>query len=52
MILATTGRDDIDREVATAAQIRNIPVNVPDKPELSSFNLPALIERSPILVRI
>jgi len=41
-----------DSEVATAAQVRNIPVNVPAKPELSSFNLPALIDRSPILVGI
>lgn len=52
IIFAATGRDDIDREIATAAQIRNIPVNVPDKPELSSFNLPALVDRSPILVGI
>jgi len=52
IVFAATGRDDIDIKVATAAKLRNIPVNVPDKPTLSSFNLPALIDRSPILVGV
>jgi siroheme synthase (precorrin-2 oxidase/ferrochelatase) len=32
IVFAATGRGDIDTEVATAAQLRNIPINVPDKP--------------------
>jgi uroporphyrin-III C-methyltransferase/precorrin-2 dehydrogenase/sirohydrochlorin ferrochelatase len=38
--------------VAEAARVRHIPVNVADKPELCSFILPSIIDRSPIVVAV
>jgi len=38
--------------LAAAARRRGIPVNVPDKPDLSSFIMPAIIDRDPITVAI
>ncbi len=38
--------------VAEAAQARQIPVNVADKPALCSFILPSIIDRSPIVVAV
>lgn len=46
--------DDADaaRRVVDAARARHIPVNVADKPELCSFILPSIIDRSPIMVAV
>lgn len=52
LVIAATGNDHVDRFVSGAAQARNIAVNVPDRPDLSTFNMPALIDRDPIMIAI
>lgn len=44
--------DATNAGVAEAARQRNIPVNVVDRPELSSFIVPAIVDRDPLIVAI
>jgi uroporphyrin-III C-methyltransferase/precorrin-2 dehydrogenase/sirohydrochlorin ferrochelatase len=46
------GDDALAKVVADAARTRHIPVNVADKPAMSSFILPSIIDRSPIMVAV
>jgi len=52
--LAIAATDDlsVNAAVSTAAQARNIPVNVVDQPALCTFTMPSIIDRSPIVVAI
>ena len=40
----------VNRQVSELAQARNLPVNVVDDPELCSFIMPAILDRSPLMV--
>src|SRR3546814_1863143 len=42
----------IDAAVAAAAQGAGVPVNVVDRPDLSSFITPAIIDRDPLVIGI
>jgi uroporphyrin-III C-methyltransferase / precorrin-2 dehydrogenase / sirohydrochlorin ferrochelatase len=52
VVIAATDDEAVNRAVAEAAQRRNIPVNVVDRPELCSFIMPAIIDRSPVVVAV
>jgi len=52
IIFAATGIEVVDDRVAEAARWANLPVNVVDRPAASSFIVPAIVERDPIVVAI
>ena len=50
LVIAATDDRSVNRQVSELAQARNIPVNVVDDPELCSFIMPAILDRSPLMV--
>lgn len=52
VVFAATGDDAMDRDISTVARAVGIPANVPDRPELSSFIVPALIDRDPVVIGV
>ena len=52
VVYAATGRDDIDARVARSARLNGVPVNVVDRPDLSNFITPAIVDRDPVIVAI
>lgn len=52
LIIAATDDHALNRRIATAAGQRQVFVNVVDDAELSSFHVPAVVDRSPLLIAI
>ena len=52
LAIAATDKHAINAWVARQAERRNIPVNVVDDRELSRFIMPAIIDRSPVVVAV
>ncbi|MFA5983427.1 MAG: siroheme synthase CysG [Methylococcaceae bacterium] len=52
LVVSATDSLETNQQVAMAAQIRNIPVNVVDNPTLCSFIFPAIIDRSPVIAAV
>jgi uroporphyrin-III C-methyltransferase/precorrin-2 dehydrogenase/sirohydrochlorin ferrochelatase len=52
LVIAATGLSEVDELVSRAAQNIGLPVNVVDRPELSSFITPAIIDRDPLVIGI
>ncbi len=50
LIIAATNDRSVNKVVSELAQARSIPVNVVDDPELCSFIMPAILDRSPLMV--
>jgi uroporphyrin-III C-methyltransferase/precorrin-2 dehydrogenase/sirohydrochlorin ferrochelatase len=50
LVIAATDDRKVNKQVSELAQARNIPVNVVDDPELCSFIMPAIVDRSPIMI--
>jgi uroporphyrin-III C-methyltransferase/precorrin-2 dehydrogenase/sirohydrochlorin ferrochelatase len=50
LVIAATSDRGVNKQVSELAQARNIPVNVVDDPELCSFIMPAILDRSPLMV--
>ena len=52
LAIAATDKQSINAWVAHQAERRNIPVNVVDDRELSRFIMPAIVDRSPVVVAV
>jgi uroporphyrin-III C-methyltransferase/precorrin-2 dehydrogenase/sirohydrochlorin ferrochelatase len=52
LIFGATGDDARDRAVSETARAVGIPVNVVDRPELSDFIMPAVVDRGEIVIGI
>ena len=52
LVYAATGTLAEDTVVSAAAQAQGVPVNVVDRPELSTFITPAIVDRAPVTVAI
>ena len=50
LVIAATNDRNVNQQVSELARARNIPVNVVDDPELCSFIMPAIMDRSPLMV--
>ncbi|RBL86103.1 siroheme synthase, partial [Streptomyces cavourensis] len=52
LVVAATDDRSVNAAVSDAAQARRIFSNVVDDPELSSFQVPSIVDRSPVIVAI
>ncbi len=52
LVVAATDSQEVNAWVSRSAEARNIPVNVVDDRELSSFIMPAIVDRSPVIVAV
>jgi uroporphyrin-III C-methyltransferase/precorrin-2 dehydrogenase/sirohydrochlorin ferrochelatase len=52
LAVAATNSYEVNAWVSRSAEARNIPVNVVDDRELSRFIMPAIVDRSPVIVAI
>ncbi len=52
LVVAATGDDDEDARVAAIARALGVPVNVPDRPGLCTFVMPAIVDRGGVTVAI
>lgn len=52
LVIAATDNKTLNETISQLANARNLPVNVVDNPELCSFILPAIIDRSPVVVAV
>jgi uroporphyrin-III C-methyltransferase/precorrin-2 dehydrogenase/sirohydrochlorin ferrochelatase len=52
LVFGATGDDAVDRAVCAAARAVGVPVNVVDRPELSDFIMPAVVDRGEVVVGI
>lgn len=52
VVIAATDDPTVNAQVSELAQHRSIPVNVVDNPELCSFIMPSIIDRSPVQIAV
>lgn len=52
LVIVATEHADLRKKVSLAAQNLNVPVNVVDVPELCSFMMPSIVDRSPLIAAI
>jgi len=52
LVVAATDDHAVNEAVSVAAKARNIPVNVVDAPELCTFTMGSIIDRSPVVIAV
>lgn len=52
LVIAATDDVAVNAEISRLAQARAIPVNVVDNPELCSFIMPSILDRSPVMIAV
>ncbi|HYQ73263.1 MAG TPA: siroheme synthase CysG [Gammaproteobacteria bacterium] len=52
LVIAATSNNAVNRHIADLAERQRIPVNVVDCPELCSFIVPSMVDRSPVQVAV
>lgn len=52
LVICATDDRNLNQTIAGEAKQRHIPVNVVDDPELCSFVLPAIVDRSPMIIAV
>jgi len=52
LVIAATDDQETNRTISEQAKALNIPVNVVDQPELCSFIVPSIIDRSPVVAAV
>ena len=52
LVISATANDAIDGDVSARARAIGVPINVPDRPHLSSFALAAIVDRGTVTVAI
>lgn len=52
LVIAATNNPIVNREVSDSARERHVPVNVVDQPDLCSFIMPSIVDRSPVLIAV
>jgi uroporphyrin-III C-methyltransferase/precorrin-2 dehydrogenase/sirohydrochlorin ferrochelatase len=52
LIISATNQASVNKQAAEIANFHNIPINVVDNPDLCSFIVPAIIDRSPIVAAV
>jgi len=50
LVIAATNDSAVNQDVSQQARARNIPVNVVDNPDLCTFIMPSILDRSPLMV--
>ena len=52
LIIAATDNSEVNKSVSELARARGVPVNVVDNPDLCSFIMPSIIDRTPVQIAI
>jgi uroporphyrin-III C-methyltransferase / precorrin-2 dehydrogenase / sirohydrochlorin ferrochelatase len=52
LVIAATDDETVNNAVSIAAKAQNIPVNVVDAPDLCTFTMGSIIDRSPVVIAI
>ena len=52
LVVAATNDKAVNAHIATLAHARHIPINVVDAPTLSSFIVPSIVDRSPVVIAV
>jgi len=52
LVIAATDQKEVNQQIAESANKRQLLVNVVDDPTISSFIMPSIVDRSPIIVAI